>query len=353
MSKTKRYFDVLLRTRFGLALPKAGLINYAKHYFVRRKPTIDPKHLSPVLMNLTVTTRCNLNCPWCGGEKSKYDNKGNIIDLDMKPDYVERLLNTEIGKRLLIVTITGGEPLLNKDIGDIIRVVKHRRLLCGIITNGIFLQDKLPILLDAGLDEVQLSLHDYNDAYKQLCKIIPPISKEIPIHATYVLTRSVLHNNPEHIDEIIQCAIKMGCKSLRINNCASSTIGGDVSETIFDDDTEYNKLLSRKRDSVIPIFYPTPVKRHLLGIKDKNCRIPWQRIQINNEGESSMCCYFRLDKNRSIFLSLDENEKDANMEALNNPILQNLRTKLLANDNIVHDMCKNCTALVKAYVSKI
>jgi len=37
-TKIKRYLGVLIRTRFGLLLPKAGLINYAKHYFVKRKP---------------------------------------------------------------------------------------------------------------------------------------------------------------------------------------------------------------------------------------------------------------------------------------------------------------------------
>lgn len=340
---------VLIRTRFGLDLPKAGLINYAKHYFVKRKPLIDPKHLSPILMCIGITDRCNLNCPWCAKVRPFNSAGLEMHDPDMKPEVVERFLNTEIAKRLLIVTFMGGEPLLNENIGDMIRIVKRRRLLCAIITNGLLLADKISILLDAGLDEVQMSIHDHNNAYETLRKIIPPISKKIPIHATYVLTKTILHNDQEHLHKIIQYAVEMGCSSFRFNICVPETIGGSINETIFDDDTVYQDFIKKqsKIKTGIPIYYPSPIKRHVNGIHDKNCRFPWQRLQINNRGDCSMCCYFLYAENKKNFLSGDA------METYNHPVLQDIRTKLLARNNVVGPYCNHCLHLVKSYTTKI
>jgi MoaA/NifB/PqqE/SkfB family radical SAM enzyme len=345
-----RYCNVLLRSRFGVTLNKKGLWNYLKHYFIKPGIIIRPDILSPILMNLTITKRCNLKCPWCGGEKLILDETGRSLDKDMTADYVGKLLDTEIGKRLLLVTLTGGEPLLNVEIVEIVRVIKRRKLLCGIITNGLLLENRIDDLINAGLDELQVSLHDYEDAYKKLIGVIPGISKKIPVHGTYVLTKTILETNQQHVKEIINAAQEMGCRSLRINLCAPSTIGGDTSNGIYDDNHIYKQFVDalEKEKYKMGIFFPDPVKRNIMGGKDKNCKIPWQRIQINSLGQVSMCCYFRVAEER-----LGDFLADGDDKTYNNNVLLNIRKKLLSDDTDVYSFCKNCPALSRGYVTKI
>jgi MoaA/NifB/PqqE/SkfB family radical SAM enzyme len=345
-----RYWNVLLQSRFGMTLNKKGIWNYLKHYFIKPDAIIRLEVLSPILMNLTITKRCNLKCPWCGGEKFTLDKTGRSLDEDMTADYVSKLLDTKIGKKLLLVTLTGGEPLLNVEIVEIISVIKRKKLLCGIITNGLLLENKIDALINAGLDELQVSLHDYEDAYKKLFGIIPEISKKIPVHGTYVLTKSILEKNQQHVKEIINAAQEIGCRSLRINLCSPSTIGGDTSNSIYDDNHIYRQFVDEieKGRYKMGIFFPNPVKRNIKGKWDKNCKIPWQRIQINSLGQVSMCCYFRLAEERLGDFLIDGGDK-----TYNNNMLINIRKKLLSNDSDVYSFCKDCAALSRGYVSKI
>jgi MoaA/NifB/PqqE/SkfB family radical SAM enzyme len=345
-----RYWNVLVRTHFGMDISKPGIWNYIKHYFVKREILLDPKKLSPVLMNLTITKFCNLKCPWCGGEKPLYDDSGNCIEKEMTAEYVGRLLDTPIGRKLLLVTLTGGEPLLNKEVIDIIKTIKQRKLLCGIITNGLLLKHKIDELLKSGLDEIQVSLHDFNNAYKELSDIIPLITNRIPVHGTYVLTRDILENNPRHVDEIIIAAKEMGCRSLRINLCSLNTIDGDTSNLIYDDNKAYKDFifLHKNVKHGIDIYFPEPLKHEINGIKDKNCKMPWQRIQIDSLGHVSMCCFFRFSNERQGDFLIDQDDKTYNSD-----ILKSIRSKLLSNDNEVYAFCKYCNSLIKSYATKI
>ena len=81
---------------------------------------------SPKLVNLEVTKLCNARCDFCD-----YWQTNNEERLD---DY------TELIKKInpLVVMVTGGEPMLRKDIVDIIKQIKSASFFTytGIITKG-------------------------------------------------------------------------------------------------------------------------------------------------------------------------------------------------------------------------
>lgn len=58
------------------------------------------------------------------------------------------------------VRLTGGEPLVRKDIVDIVRDLKHEAGYerVAVTTNGTLLKRKLPKLVDAGLSHINISL---------------------------------------------------------------------------------------------------------------------------------------------------------------------------------------------------
>jgi len=58
-----------------------------------------------------------------------------------------------------IITISGGEPLMHPELDDVIRHIRKRGMIAGLITNGFFLnRERIERLNDAGLEHLQISI---------------------------------------------------------------------------------------------------------------------------------------------------------------------------------------------------
>jgi MoaA/NifB/PqqE/SkfB family radical SAM enzyme len=256
----------------------------------------------------------------------------------MDAAFVEKVLNQEVIKRTMIAILSGGEPLLNKDIYNIIRVVKRYKKQCGLITNGLLLSDPLPDLIKAGLDDLQLSVYDHT--WDKLQKILPKVCSKFRINASYVLLKSVMEKNPTHVENIVKFCKEAGCSSFKINIC--QPFDGNDSETIFDDCANYHEFGKKLKleNKNFNLFVPGAIPQILRKPQEKRCLMPWQQILVNGTGEISMCC-------NTTFLSkpfgniLDDNDN----KSYNSPILCEIRRNLL-NDNLeVHEFCKKCLHL--------
>ena len=107
-------------------------------------------------LRLSVTDLCNLRCRYCmpdGMEK---------LEREAVLTYEEFLRLAALFARCGIdtVRVTGGEPLVRKNVAQLVAGLKatpgiHRVTLT---TNAVLLAEQLPALLDAGLDSVNISL---------------------------------------------------------------------------------------------------------------------------------------------------------------------------------------------------
>ncbi|KAJ2511456.1 hypothetical protein GGI11_005102 [Coemansia sp. RSA 2049] len=110
-------------------------------------------------LRISITERCNLRCQYCMPEEG----------IDLTPN--ERLLTTpEIIRvaRIFVsqgvdkIRLTGGEPTVRKDIVDLVKGLDELRPLgfrkIAMTTNGIALRRKLPLLRQAGMDGLNVSL---------------------------------------------------------------------------------------------------------------------------------------------------------------------------------------------------
>jgi MoaA/NifB/PqqE/SkfB family radical SAM enzyme len=110
---------------------------------------LDADH--PILVQIVPMRRCNLACAYC----NEYDKTSDPVPLDVMLRRIDRLgeLRTEI------VTISGGEPLMHPDLDAIIRRIRERDMLAGLITNGFYLgPDRIKRLNAAGLEYLQISI---------------------------------------------------------------------------------------------------------------------------------------------------------------------------------------------------
>ncbi|MFC4244289.1 GTP 3',8-cyclase MoaA [Gryllotalpicola reticulitermitis] len=113
-------------------------------------------------LRVSVTERCSLRCTYCMPEQGLPP-----IDRDdlLRPDEIGRVVGVavrELGVRE--VRFTGGEPLMRHDLAEIIGASRAAApdADLSITTNGIGLDHRLPALLAAGLDRVNISLDTVN-----------------------------------------------------------------------------------------------------------------------------------------------------------------------------------------------
>ncbi|MBF0134701.1 MAG: radical SAM protein [Magnetococcales bacterium] len=105
----------------------------------------------PVSVNLQVTKHCNLACSYCFAD---LESLATVKDPDTSEmmETIDELYRH--GCRHII--LMGGEPLIRKDIGTIIRHIKNRWMRCEIVTNGYYVAQHLEDL--QACDSVCVSL---------------------------------------------------------------------------------------------------------------------------------------------------------------------------------------------------
>ena len=118
---------------------------------------IDKLNRNIEYLRISVTDRCNLRCVYCMPEEGVEN-----IPHDEILSYDEILRVCKCASKLGIkkIKITGGEPLVRKDIVSLIRDIKNIRGIeqVTLTTNGVLLYDMAKDLYEAGIDAINVSL---------------------------------------------------------------------------------------------------------------------------------------------------------------------------------------------------
>ena len=117
-------------------------------------------------LRISVTDRCNYRCNYCMPAEI-FNKDYSYIKQNKILSYEEIIQISSILKKVGLkkIRITGGEPLLRKNIDKLIHKLKTEVGIehVGMTTNGSLLTDeKLSILKSSGLDSLTLSLDTLN-----------------------------------------------------------------------------------------------------------------------------------------------------------------------------------------------
>jgi MoaA/NifB/PqqE/SkfB family radical SAM enzyme len=126
----------------------------------------------PILVHFEVTMRCNARCGFC--DYWKTDASAREHELTSFAD-AARFFNP------LMITFTGGEPLLRRDLEDLVSAVAgavRLKYITLITHGGLLTPERARALWDAGVNQFNISL-DYLDDRHDAARGIPGLSAKI------------------------------------------------------------------------------------------------------------------------------------------------------------------------------
>lgn len=165
----------------------------------------------PVLVHFEVTMRCNARCAFCDYWKTEPGAKAN--ELRSFADAARHFAP-------MMITFTGGEPLLRKDLEDIVAEVS-RAVPCTYLTvithGGMLTVERAESLWAAGLAQINVSL-DYLDQRHDVARGIPGLTRRLLTLVPRLTARGmtvrfntvIKRDNLEEILPIVRYAASIG-----------------------------------------------------------------------------------------------------------------------------------------------
>jgi len=131
-------------------------------------------------LRISVTDRCNFRCVYCMpkevfGKDFQFLPRAEILTFEE----IERLVRIFVGLGVLKIRLTGGEPLVRRDLERLVeKLARIGDLDLTLTTNGSLLAQKARSLADAGLRRVTVSLDSLDDAtFKRMNDADFPVAK--------------------------------------------------------------------------------------------------------------------------------------------------------------------------------
>ncbi|MBN1251209.1 MAG: GTP 3',8-cyclase MoaA [Bacteroidales bacterium] len=210
-------------------------------------------------LRISVTDRCNLRCIYCmPAEGIKLIPHQEILSFDEIFEVAKVAVSMGVDK----IRITGGEPLVRKDIIILIKMIASIEGIkdFGLTTNGIYLTKYAQQLADAGLHRVNISLDTMNpEKYKQITR----------------------RGNINDVFKGIEAAKKAGLNPIKIN-CV-------IQESSLEPDAQDVANFCRQND----------LKVRFIREMDLETGQFW-RVQGGDGGECKICNRLRLTSNGKI-----------------------------------------------------
>lgn len=161
-------------------------------------------------MRISITEKCNYRCFYCMPQDGIEEVKEEKL---LTKEEIINIVATGAELGIKKIRLTGGEPLVRRDIEDILKGIAHIEgieELC-LTTNGSYLEDKVESLKQAGVTRVNVSLDTLDsDKFKKITKtgnfekvwqgIIKTIEAGIQVRINSVIVEGI--NDNEILDLI-------------------------------------------------------------------------------------------------------------------------------------------------------
>lgn len=174
----------------------------------------------PLALLAELSHRCPLRCPYCSNPL-ELERAGAELDTATW----QRVLSEAARLGILQVHFSGGEPLVRRDLAEIVAHASEVGLYGNLITSGVLLDEpRLAELVAAGLEHVQLSFQDTEAASAdRIAGLAKAHEKKLAVAAMVraaglpLTVNAVMHRqNLERLPQMIELALALGAGRLEV-----------------------------------------------------------------------------------------------------------------------------------------
>jgi MoaA/NifB/PqqE/SkfB family radical SAM enzyme/GT2 family glycosyltransferase len=292
--------------------------NIVEFIRIRKENVSDEQNIYhvPRLLILDITHSCNLHCRICEIWKTAETEK----DIDIS--YIKKLLFQAKGLGINEIALSGGEPLLRKDIYDIFDYARSLKIKdLGVLTNGIsvginvgrlhtYLIDNtisLVVSLDSLRPNVHNEIRNSQFAWQETIETLKTLSalKKINPQVNFNLITIILNQNLEELVDLADFIKSLGAISLQFQALLPNNLKmAERKKSIFWVPEERLPILDVTIDELItlkkgnPLFIKNSIEnlslikkyyRGTLTSNDIKCLSAYKTILVSNQGTHTTC----------------------------------------------------------------
>lgn len=264
----------------------------SKLFTNNEKPNFEPVSNS---LFIYLTDKCNLSCPHCYRNNSTLAK--NELSLEQWMDLIDEFSSLG-GKK---ITISGGEPLLHKDIDIIIKRIKDRGMSVTVLSNGTFWDKRFNseegINVIKSIDEIQLSLDGFDEDSNGIMRGIGNFERttrnlnwlhSLGANISVAVTPSYdTVFSGEKYEKLLAFLNKL--KHIATIRITQKILPNNSIDTFSMESDRYYSLVGEISDQL----YPDNKTAHWIasywGDTDKENNCGWGNITINPEGKAYTC----------------------------------------------------------------
>ncbi len=257
----------------------------------------------PSLVSWNLTRKCNLKCPHC------YMEGGIAEERELTTEECFSLIDEmhSLGTEMLI--LTGGEPLLRRDIFDIARRASSLGMWVVMGTNGVLIRERvIQKMIECGVKGVGISI-DSVDPEKHNAFRGGPNSWEFSINALklcksygmqVLVQTTVMEENYEEVEQVMDLAKSLGAWSFNLYFLVQTGRGTSMNELSSDRTDSMLRRLVALQDDYRPMLVRSkcaPQFKQIAydlgegGLESGGCMAGTQYCRITPGGDVTPCPY--------------------------------------------------------------
>jgi len=263
------------------------------------------EHGGPGYLQFAITNVCNARCDFCGFARNQFDpRQRRSVTLEEARNVIAICVQNHIGYLLLV----GGEPLLHKDLREMIRLAAAQGLRPMVCTNGsLWTETNMRDLAEQGLSSVIMSVDTHDARRHEAHRGLPEVCRKIRranevfaalgVQTTASVTASRLIEDYEKLPDFLRALGFSSCAfSYPLTSLASSYLS-------FRDCA----LVRYQTDELLEVFERIKALQRRGGVRVLNPEESLAEMQrhLRREPEKFGCLcghkYFYLDWNLQLY----------------------------------------------------
>src|SRR5436305_2340372 len=194
-----------------------ALLNYSTQEVISMEPLVDSYGRRIKSMRISITDKCNFRCTYCmPAEGLPWLKKSQILSYEE----LERITRVAVSIGIEQIRLTGGEPLVRRDVPDFVRQLRKIEGLrsLSLTTNGILLKQQAKALAEAGLTRINVSLDSpvrekfaqltRRDQFERVLEGLEEVEKYPSIHPIKINAVAIRGFSEDEVLDFVQFARK-------------------------------------------------------------------------------------------------------------------------------------------------